>query len=94
MDTTPPDEIGVPEEIGDAQISEIVEQEIATAVANPDAVYVLSVRYQGDAYTSVHTSEAGAQARLLETTSRWGIADVLDTEHLEHHIEKLPIETP
>ena len=94
MDTTPADDIGIPEDIGDAQISEIVEQEIATAVASPDAVYVLSVRFQGDVYTSVHTSEEGAQARLQEVASRWGIADVLDADQLVHYIEKLPIETP
>jgi hypothetical protein len=94
MDTTPPDEINAPEEIGDAQISEIVEQEIATAVADPDAVYVLSVRFQGDDYTSVHTSQDGAEARLRETALRWGISDVLDADQLAHRISKLPVETP
>ncbi|MET0474050.1 MAG: hypothetical protein ABW001_05365 [Mycobacterium sp.] len=94
MDTTPPDEIGAREEVGDAQISEIVEQELATAVADPEAVFVLHVQFQGDSYTSVHTSRDGADARLLETASQWGITDLLDNDQLVHQITKLPVETP
>jgi hypothetical protein len=93
-DTTPPDEIGAPEEIGDARISEIVEQELATAVADPDAVYVVFVQFQGDSYTSVHTSQDGAEARLRETAAQWGITDVLNADQLVHQISKLPVETP
>jgi hypothetical protein len=94
MDTTAGDEIGAPEEVGDAQISEIVEQELATAVADPDAVYVLYVQFRGDSYTSVHTSQDGAEARLGETASQWGITDVLNADQLVHQITKLPVETP
>ena len=70
MDTTPPPEVGAAEELGDAQISEIVDQELATAVADPDAVYVVVVEFEGDSYTSVHTSRDGADARLRETAAR------------------------
>jgi hypothetical protein len=94
MDTSPPDEVDAPDSIGDAQISEIVEQELATAVAAPDAVHVLSVRCRDDDYTSVHTTQEGAQARLRETAAQWGIADVLNADQLTHRIEKLPVETP
>lgn len=94
MDTSPPDEIDAPEAIGDAQISEIVEQELAIAVADPDAVYVVSVEYQGDSYTSVHTSQDGADARLRETAAQWGISDILNADQLTHQILKLPVETP
>lgn len=94
MDTTQPDEIGAPESIGDAQISEIVDQELAIAVADPDAVYVVFLQYQGDTYTSVHTSHDGADARVRETAAQWGITDILDADQLTHQITKLPVETP
>lgn len=94
IDTSPPDEIGTSESIGDAQISEIVEQELAIAVADPDSVYVLFVQYQLDSYTSVHTTQDGADARLRETAAQWGIADVLESDELTHQITKLPVETP
>lgn len=92
--TSPPDELGVPESIGDAQISEIVDRELATAVANPDAVYVVFLQHQGDSYTSVHTSQEGADARVRDTAAQWGIADVLDGDQLTHQITKVPVETP
>lgn len=82
------------DEVGDAQISDIVEQELATAVADADPVFVAYVAFSGDEYTSVHTSEAGAQARVQEIAAQWGIADALDTEQLVHRITKLPLETP
>ena len=92
--TSPPDELGTPETIGDAQISEIVEQELATAVADPDAVYVVFLQYQGDSYTSVHTSQDGADTRVRETAAQWGIADVLNADQLTYQINKVPVETP
>lgn len=94
MDTTPPDEIDAPDAIGDAQISEIVEQELAIAVADPDPVYVVYLQYLGDSYTSVHTSRDGADERLRETASQWGIADILEADQLIHQITKVPVETP
>ena len=93
-DTTPSDDTGPVAEIDDAQISEIVDQELATAVADPDSVYVVSVEFEGDSYTSVHTSREGADARLAETAARWGITDVLDSDRLVHSITKVPLETP
>lgn len=94
MDTSPPDEIGTPETIGDAQISEIVEQELAIAVADPDAVYVVYLQFRGDSYTSVHTTQDGADARVQETASQWGILDILAADELTHQVTKLPVETP
>jgi hypothetical protein len=94
IETSPPDEVGAPESIGDAQISEIVDQELAIAVADPDAVYVVFLQYQGDSYTSVHTSQDGADARLRETAAQWGITDILDADQLIHQITKVPVETP
>jgi hypothetical protein len=94
IDTSPPDEINTPESVGDVRISEIVEQELATAVSAPDAVYVLSVWYRDDDYTSVHTTQQGAEARLQKTAGQWGITDVLNADQLTHRIEKLPVETP
>jgi hypothetical protein len=94
IDTSTPDEIGTPDSIGDAQISEIVDQELAIAVADPDSVYVLYVQYQGASYTSVHTTQDGAEARLGETAAQWGIADILGADQLTHQITKLPVETP
>lgn len=94
MDTTAGDEIDAPDAIGDAQIKEIVEGELAIAVADPDAVYVVYLQHQGDSYTSVHTSQDGADARVQEIASQWGIADVLEAEQLIHHITKVPVETP
>ncbi|WP_197379307.1 hypothetical protein [Mycolicibacterium mengxianglii] len=92
--TNPPDELGVPDEVGDAQISEIVERELATAVADPDAVYVVFLEYGGDSYTSVHTSQDGADARVQEIAAQWGIADLVDADQLTHQITKVPVETP
>lgn len=94
MDTSSPDEIDASESIGDAQISEIVDQELATAVADPDSVYVLLLQYRDDSYTSVHTSQEGADARLRETLAQWGIADVIGADSLTHQITRLPVETP
>jgi hypothetical protein len=94
MDITPPEEIDAPDAVGDAQISEIVEQELAIAVADPDPVYVVYLQYRGDSYTSVHTSQDGADARVRETASQWGIADILDADQLVHQITKVPVETP
>ena len=94
MDTAQPDEVGVTESIGDAQISEIVDQELAIAVADQDAVYVVLLQFQGDTYISVHTSQDGADARVRETAAQWGIADVLNADQLTHQITKLPVETP
>jgi hypothetical protein len=94
IDTSPPDEIDAPESIGDAQISEIVDQELAIAVADPDSVYVVYLQYQGDSYTSVHTTQDGADARVQETAAQWGITDILDADQLIHQITKLPVETP
>ena len=94
MDTTPPNEVDAPAEVGDARISEIVEQELAIAVADPDAVYVVHMMFQGDSYTSVHTSREGAEARVRETASQWGVTDVLNADQLVHQIWKLPVETP
>ena len=94
MDTTPPPEVGAAEELDDAQISEIVDQELATAVADPDAVYVVVVEFEGDSYTSVHTSRDGADARLRETAAQWGITDVLNADRLMHRIDEVPLETP
>jgi hypothetical protein len=93
-DTSTPDEVGAPDSIGDAQISDIVDQELAIAVADPDSVYVVSLQYQGDSYTSVHTSQDGADARVRETAAQWGIADVLVADQLTFQITKVPIETP
>ncbi|CAN5681536.1 hypothetical protein BH11ACT6_BH11ACT6_28850 [soil metagenome] len=93
-DTSTPDELGTPESLDDAQISEIVDQELAIAVASPDSVYVVSLQYQGDSYTSVHTSQEGADARVVETAAQWGIADVLNADQLVHEVTKLPVETP
>jgi hypothetical protein len=92
--TSPPDELGTPETLGDAQISEIVDQELATMVADPDAVYVVFLQYQGDSYTSVHTSQDGADTRVQETAAQWGIADVLNADQLTYQINKVPVETP
>ncbi len=93
-DTSSPDEVSVPESIGDAQISEIVEQELAIAVADPDSVYVVFLQYHGDSYTSVHTSQDGADARVLEIAAQWGISDILVADQLTHQITKVPVETP
>jgi hypothetical protein len=93
-DTTAGDEVGPPAEVGDARISEIVETELATAVADPDAVYVVHMQFRGDTYTSVHTSREGAEARVRETASQWRVTDVLDADQLVHQIWKLPVETP
>ncbi|BBZ30139.1 hypothetical protein MMAD_44340 [Mycolicibacterium madagascariense] len=93
-DTTPSDDVGPVADIDDAQISEIVEQELATAVADPDPVYVLSVEFEGDGYTSVHTSREGADARLVEIAAGWGVADALDSDRLVHSVTKVPLETP
>lgn len=82
------------DEVGDAQISDIVEQELATAVADADPVFVAYVEFDGADYTSVHTSQAGAEARVQEIAAQWGIGDVLDAERLVHRIVKLPLETP
>lgn len=92
--TSTPDDVGAAESLGDAQISEIVEQELATAVASPDSVFVVLLQYHGDSYTSVHTSQEGADARVQETAAQWGIADVLNADQLIHQITKLPVETP
>lgn len=92
--TSPPDELGTPETLDDAQISDIVDQELATAVADPDAVYVVFLQYQGDSYTSVHTSQEGADTRVRETAAQWGIADVLNGDQLSYQINKVPVETP
>jgi len=92
--TSTPDELGAPETIGDAQISEIVGQEMAIAVASPDSVYVVFLQHRGDSYTSVHTSQEGADARVRETAAQWGITDVLNADQLIHQITKLPVETP
>jgi hypothetical protein len=80
--------------VDDAQISEIVEQELATAVADPDPVFVVHLEYDGAEYTSVHTSQDGAETRVQETASQWGFADVLNTDQLTYRITKLPLETP
>ncbi|MBJ7337052.1 hypothetical protein [Mycolicibacterium sp.] len=93
-DTSPPDETETPAALDDVQISEIVDRELATAVADPDAVYVVLLEYRGDSYTSVHTSRDGADARLRETAAQWGIEDVLDADELAHQITKVPVETP
>jgi hypothetical protein len=82
------------DEVDDAQISEIVEQELATAVADPDPVFVVYIEYDGDEYTSAHTSQAGAENRVQETASQWGFADVLGTDELTYRITKVPLETP
>jgi hypothetical protein len=82
------------DEVDDAQISEIVEQELATAVADPDPVFVVYLEFDGNEYTSVHTSQDGAEARVRETASQWGVADVLNTDQLSYRITKLPLETP
>ncbi|TPG34949.1 hypothetical protein [Mycolicibacterium hodleri] len=93
-DTSSPDEIASPEPLDDAQISEIVDQELAIAVADPDSVYVVVLQYRGDSYISVHTSRDGADARLRETAAQWGIEDVLIADELAHQITKVPVETP
>ena len=90
---TTADEVGA-DEIDDAQISEIVEQELATAVADPDPVFVVYIEYDGDEYTSAHTSQDGAETRVQETASQWGFADVLGTDQLTYRITKVPLETP
>lgn len=90
---TTADEVGA-DDIDDAQISEIVEQELATAVADPDPVFVVYIEYDGDEYTSAHTSQAGAETRVQETASQWGFADVLGTDQLTYRITKVPLETP
>jgi hypothetical protein len=82
------------DEVDDAQISEIVEQEIATAVADPDPVFVVYLEYEGDEYTSVHTSQDGAETRVQETAAQWGFTDVLGTDQLTYRITKVPLETP
>jgi hypothetical protein len=89
-----PGEVDAPESMSDAQISEIVEQELATAVAAPDSVHVLCVRFRDDDYTSVHTTQRGAEARLQETVTQWGIPDALNAEDLTCRIQRLPVETP
>lgn len=90
---TTADEVGA-DEVGDAQISEIVERELATAVADPDPVYVVYLEYEGDQYTSAHTSQVGAETRVQETASQWGFTDVLGTDQLTYRITKVPLETP
>ena len=90
---TTADEVGA-DDIDDAQISEIVEQELATAVADPDPVFVVYIEYDGDEYTSAHTSQDGAETRVQETASQWGFADVLGTDQLTYRITKVPLETP
>jgi hypothetical protein len=42
-------------------------------VADPDSVYLVPLQYQSDSYTSVHTSQDGADARLRETAAQWGL---------------------
>ena len=91
---TTADEVGGADEIDDAQISENVEQELATAVADPDPVFVVYIEYDGDEYTSAHTSQAGAETRVQETASQWGFSDVLGTDQLTYRITKVPLETP
>ena len=93
-DTSTPDDVGTPDSIGDAQISEIVDQELAIAVADPDSVYVVFLQYCGDSYTSVHTSQDGADARVRETAAQWGITDILVADQLTFQITKVPVETP
>lgn len=82
------------DEVDDAQISEIVEQELATAVADPDPVYVVRLEYEGDEYTSAHTSQKGAETRARETAAQWGFDDVLGTDLVTYRITKVPLETP
>jgi hypothetical protein len=53
-------------------------------VADPDSVYLVCLQYQSDSYTSVHTSQDGADACLRETAAQWGITDILDADQLTH----------
>lgn len=85
---------GSVDDVDDAQIRDIVEQEIAVAVADPEPVFVARLEYDGDEYTSVHTSALGAETRVRETARQWGFDDVDDEELLTYRIIKLPLETP
>lgn len=58
-----------------------------------DSYHVLELTTpNGDSWTSIHRTEAGAKERLHEKVLAWGLEDQFKADKLDYGISYLPVE--